>query len=347
MTSPRAWWNLIREPLLSVLGAFVVGALLMAASGHNPISAYMAMIQSSLVGSGLTATVGRATPIIGLGLAAAIAFRSGFFNLGGEGQFVLGGLAAALVCLHVPLPGPLLIPTSFVAAALVSGLWAWLGADWEFRFGVPLLISTLLMNYPARLLASYLVSKPLRDVASGLPQSHVIPESAYLPGAVSGRFHLGLGLVVIAVVAVSWMFSRTVVGYRLRMTGLNARFARYGGIDVGKLGRGVMFASGALAGSIGAIQILGVHFRFIDGALSKPFYAWTGLMVALLARSRPVGVLVGGFFFAAVQTGGFGMERAVEVPRELSQVLQALIILFVAVGAQRPVRDLEEGEAHG
>ncbi len=342
-----AFWRLLKEPLISVVGALIVGGLLMAASGHNPFSAYIAMFQTSLFGSGLEATVGRATPIIGLGLATAIAFRSGFFNLGGEGQFVLGGLAAAVISLYLPLPGILLVIVAFAGAAIVGGCWAWLGADWEVRFGVPLLISTLLLNYPARLLASYVASNPLRDIGSGLPQTHLIPQAGRLPGAVSGRFQLGLVMVLLAAVALSLILRRTVPGYRMRVTGLNPRFARYGGVDIERLGRRVMFASGALAGSIGAIQIMGVHFRFIDGALTKPFYAWTGLMVALLARSRPVGVVVGGFFFAAVQTGGFGMERAVEVPRELAQVIQAFIILFVAVGARRPIRDLEAGEAHG
>jgi len=340
----RTLWGSLQAPCLAVLGALGVGALLIAASGHNPVAAYTAMFASAFGGIGLQATLGRATPIIGLGLAAAIAFRSGLINLGSEGQFVLGGLAATLVCLHLPLPGLLLVPAAFATAALVAGLWAWLGADWEYRFGVPLLISTLLMNYPARLLASYLASGPLRDLESGLPQTHAIPKAAFLPGALTGPVHLGFVLVLALVIAAAWMFRGTVVGYRMRMAGQNVRFARYGGVDVEKLGRRVMFVSGAIAGSIGAIQILGEHFRFIDGALTRPYYAWTGLMVALLARSRPLGILVGGFFFAAVQTGGFGMERAVEVPRELSQVLQALIILFVAVGAQRPVRDLEEGE---
>lgn len=344
--NPQSGWLALRAPLVSVVGALALGALLIVASGHDPLTAYRALIETSIVGSGLVATLGRAIPIIGLGLATGIAFRSGFFNLGGEGQFVLGGLAAAMICLHLPLPGPVTAVAAILIACAVGGGWAWLAADWERRWAVPLLISTLLLNYPARLLASYLVGGPIRDVASGLPQTHAIPETARLPTWFAGRLHLGLVLVTVAAIAAAWLFRRTVIGYRMRMSGLNPRFARFGGIDVGKLGCGVMFASGALAGSIGALQVLGVHYRFIDGALTRPLYAWTGLMVALLARSRIVGIVVGGFFFAALQTGGFGMERAVEVPRELSQVLQALIILFVAVGARRQVRDLEQGEMH-
>ena len=338
--------RLLIGPSISVIGALLVGALLMWVSGHHPLAAYRALFASSLSGGGLAATLGRSIPIIGLGLATGLAFRSGLFNLGGEGQFVLGGMAAALVCLFIPpLPGVLLTVIALAVAAATAGAWAWLAADWESRLGVPVLISTLLMNYPARLTASFLVSGPLRDVGSGLPQTDLIPAAAHLPALGSGRVHLGLPLVVGTAFALFWIFRRTVVGYRMRMAGLNSRFASYGGIEVDKLGRRVMFASGALAGAIGAVQVLGVHFRFIDGALTEPLYAWTGLMVALLARSRPLTILATGFFFAAIQTGGFGMERAVEVPRELSQVIQALIILFVAVGARRSIRDLEAGEA--
>jgi simple sugar transport system permease protein len=204
----------------------------------------------------------------------------------------------------------------------------------------------LLLNYPARLFTSYLANHPLRDVASGLPQSHRIAPEVQLMKLGTTRLHLGVLIVLAVVVGAAFLLNRARAGYRLRMTGLNRRFARAGGVDVERLGYGVMFSSGALAGLVGGIQVLGVHYRFIDGSLTQPLWAWTGLMVALLAGSRPVGVLVAGVFFAAVQTGGFAMERGAEVPRELSRVLQALIILFVAAKhglmAQRRQPPVEE-----
>ncbi|HXV41606.1 MAG TPA: ABC transporter permease, partial [Anaerolineae bacterium] len=135
-----------------------------------------------------------------------------------------------------------------------------------------------------------------------------------------------LGLVLLA----AFVIQRTVVGYEIRMAGRNPNFVRYGGVDLPRLGYGVMFASGAIAGIVGAIEVLGVHQRYIDDALTAPLYAWVGLMTALLSGFNPLGVLVAGLFFSAVQTGGFALERATEVPRELSRVLQALIILLVA-----------------
>lgn len=314
--------------------AIVVGGLFILATGHDPIAAYGGMINGALGGRGfgnLFATLSRAVPIVGMGLATAIAFRAGFFNLGGEGQLVLGGLTGAVVALALPGGGPATIVLAMVAAMLAGGLWAAVAALFQFRFRVPLLVSTLLMNYPARHLASYLVNHPLRDVESGLPETERIAEGVRLAElGTGGRLHVGVVLVLLAVVAAALLVARTRFGYRLRMAGLNPRFARAGGVDLEGLGYRVMFASGAVAGLVGAIQVLGVHHRFIDNSLTQPLWAWTGLMVALLAGSRPLGVLAAGLFFAAVQTGGFGMERATEVPRELSRVLQALIILFVA-----------------
>ncbi len=324
----------LRAPALAIGAALAAGALFILATGHDPLAAYGAMLSGALGGRGfgnLWATLARAAPIVGMGLATAVAFRAGFFNLGGEGQLVLGALAGTVVALALPGGGVLTVVLAILAAMLAGGLWAAVAALFELRFRVPLLVSTLLMNYPARLLASYLVNHPLRDPASGLPETERIADGVQLARlGGGGRLHAGVLIVLVAVLAAAFVIGRTRVGYRLRMAGLNARFARAGGVDLGRLGYGVMLSSGALAGLVGAVQVLGVHHRFIDGSLTQPLWAWTGLMVALLAGSRPLGVLAAGLFFAAVQTGGFGMERATEVPRELSRVLQALIILFVA-----------------
>ena len=247
---------------------------------------------------------------------------------------VLGALAAALVTLELPVDGPLLLPLALLAGALAGGLYASLATLLDARYRVPILISTLLLNYPARYLASYAVTHPWRDVASGMTQTARVPEAAQLPLLPGGRLHAGSLLIVLLVVLAAWILRRTTTGYELRMTGLNADFARYGGIDVDRLGFGVMFASGALAGLVGAVEVLGVHHRFIDGALTQPLYAWTGLMAALLAGSSPLGVLLAGLLFAALQTGGFGMECRAGVPRELARVVQALVVLLVAAGTR-------------
>jgi simple sugar transport system permease protein len=323
--------NTLQAPLLAILGAVLIGAIIMVITGHNPLQAYWAMLEGAVGGQNLAATLSRAAPIVGMGLAAAVAFRAGFFNLGGEGQLVLGALTTALVAIYLPLPGPLLLPLAMLAAAMVAGLYAWLAAFFQLRFNVPLLISTLLLNYPARFFASYMVTHPFRDVPSGMPQTYLVPIAVNLPSlSQDDRLHAGLFITLGLVLLAAFVIQRTVVGYEIRMAGLNANFVRYGGVDLPRLGYRVMFASGAIAGIVGAIEVLGVHQRYIDDALTSPLYAWVGLMTALLSGSNPLGVLVAGLFFSAVQTGGFALERATEVPRELSRVLQALIILLVA-----------------
>lgn len=321
-------------PLIAIVGGMLIGALIMLITGHNPILAYGAMIEGAVGGrnaANLVSTLNRAAPIVGMGIAAAIAFRAGFFNIGGEGQLVLGGAAAALVAVYVPLPAPLLMVAAIVAAGLAGGLYALLAAFFEFQFNVPLLVSTLLLNYPARFFTAYLVTHPFRDVPSGMNQTFMVPEAVrFTLLGPRTQLHAGLFLTLAIVLIAAFTIDRTVPGYRVRMTGLNRRFAQYGGVDVKRLGYGAMFFSGAVAGVVGAIEVLGVLYRYIDGALTLPLYAWTGIMAALLSGSSPLGVLVAGLFFSAIQTGGFGMERNADVAREVARVLQAVIIMLIA-----------------
>lgn len=321
-------------PLIAIFGGMLIGAVIMLITGHNPIVAYGAMIEGAFGGrnaANLVSTINRAAPIVGMGVAASIAFRAGFFNIGGEGQLVLGGAAAALVAVYFHAPAPLVTVAAILAAALAGGLYALLPAFFEFRFNVPLLVSTLLLNYPARYFTAYLVTHPFRDVPSGMNQTHQVPEAVRF--ALLGnhtQLHAGLFLTLAIVLIAAFTIDRTVPGYRVRMAGLNRRFAQYGGVSINRLGYGAMFFSGAVAGTVGAIEVLGVLYRYIDGSLTLPLYAWTGLMAALLSGSSPLGVLVAGLFFSVVQTGGYGMERNADVAREVARVLQAVIIMLIA-----------------
>ena len=325
----------LQGPVIAILGALLVGGVIIIATGQNPLSAYWAMILGAFAGKGLTnlaSTLNRAIPIVGMGLAASNSFKSGFFNIGGEGQMVLGGITAALVAIYLPAPAPVLLPVILFCAALIGGLYALLAMFFEFRFNVPLLISTLILNSPARYLASYLVTSPFRDVPSGMNETLMVPAGVRFAVLVPGsQLNTGIFLVLLLVAVSAFIIYRTVPGYNLRMTGLNRRFAIYGGVDTHKLGYRVLFTSGAVAGLIGAILVLGVLYRFIDDALTSPLYAWVGVMAALLSDSDPLGVALAGLVFAAIQTGGYGMERDTNIPRELSLVLQALIIMFIAV----------------
>jgi general nucleoside transport system permease protein len=323
--------------IVAILFAAIVGGALVLASGANPAEAYLQILIGSLSWNSLPDTLNWATPLVGMTLVAAIPLRGGMINLGGDGQLVIGGFVAATVPLYLPGPGPLVALAALVAAAIAAGLYAALAAWGETRHGVPMLISSLLMSYPAVGITSYLARFPLRDTATGLPQTALVPEGARLL-AMSGA--LNVGVLVIAAFAILTLFvdRRTVAGFELRMRGKNARFAAYGGVRLDRQAMRVMFASGAIAGTVGAIIVLGSEFRFIDDSLLTPAYTWSGLMAALLANGEPAGAILAGLFFAALQTGGFAMQRETSVPRVLTIVLQSIVILFLAVrrGVGRP-----------
>ena len=317
-------------PLAIVIGV-TVGALLILASGGNPLTAYWAILIGALAPASLPDALNWAVPLVGMTLVAALPLRGGLVNLGGDGQLVIGGLVAALAPLYLPALAPgIAAAVAIVAAMVASGLYASLAAWGETRLGVPMLISSLLLSYPAVGLTSYVVGFPLRDTTTGLAQTVMIPRAARLATIVGP---LNIGLILMAAVALLAVFydRRTVGGYELRMRGLNARFAGYGGVRLASQTVRVMFASGAVAGLVGAIIVLGSQFRFHDGALIAPGYTWSGLMAALLAGGEPLGAIGAGVFFAALQTGGFAMQRETSIPRVLTMVLQAVIILFLAI----------------
>jgi ABC-type uncharacterized transport system permease subunit len=331
----RAWEaaRALRAPALAVASGLLVGAAIVVAAGESPVAVFGALFEGAFDRHGLPSTLSRGLPIVGAGLAAAVAFRAGFFTLGVEGQMVLGGLVSALTAIALGAVGPGAVPMAVLAAVAVGAGYAGLATWFDLRFGVPLLIGTLLMNYPAVFAASYLVSGPAGEAIGGVSQTALVPESARLGELVPGtRLHVGLFVILALVALTTFAFQRTWLGYEVRMTGLNARFARYGGVRVGRLGAKVTLASGAIAGLVGALQVLGVHYRFIDGSLTGPLYAWVGLMAALLANSNPLGVLAAGLFFSALHTGGLEVERSTDLARELALVLQSIIIALVACG---------------
>ncbi len=329
-TPPRL--DRLRIPPVALAAGFaaLAGAALILVSGHDPLSAYAEIVRGSLSPESLPDTLAWATPLVGMTLAAALPLRGGMVNLGGDGQLVIGGLVAALAPLVLAGPGPFGAAAGLALAALGGGLYAALAAWGEVRHGVPMLISSLLLSYPAVGVTSYLARFPLRDVATGLPQTLMVPLDARLP-VLTGALNAGSLLIAAIALAVVVFDRRTSAGYELRMRGKNARFAGYGGVRLGRQAVGTMFASGAIAGLVGATLVLGSQFRFIDGALLTPAYTWSGLMAALLVGGEPVGAILAALFFAALQTGGFAMQRETSVPRVLTLVLQAIVILFLAM----------------
>jgi simple sugar transport system permease protein len=278
----------------------------------------------------LLATLSRAALIVGMALSVLISFRAGLFNIGGEGQLVAGGLVAALVAVLLPGPPLLVLALAMLAAMLAGAAWALLAGLLQVLIGVPLLVGSLLLNYPIRYIASYLVAHPFRDVPSGMLQSHLVPQGTWLPHFPGTRLDIGILFIVAAAILVIGYSYTTVHGYHARLNGLSPSFARTIGLPVRRLTLQTLAMSGAIAGLVGAIAVFGIHHRYIDGMLVQPLYAWTGIIAVLLVNMIPWAVPLSGFFFAAIQTGAAGMERAAGVPKEIALVMQAVIILLVA-----------------
>lgn len=278
----------------------------------------------------LMGTLSRTTLIVGMALSSMLSFRAGLFNIGGEGQLVAGGLVAALTAVLLPGPPLLVLVVSILAAMLAGALWALLAGVLEIAFGVPLLVGSLLLNYPIRYIASYLVAHPYRDVESGMLESHLVPVGTWLPFFPGTRLDIGI-LFIAAASLFAIVYSYTTVhGYHARLNGLSGEFARAVGLPVRRLTLETLAMSGAIAGLVGAVAVFGIHHRYIDGMLVQPLYAWTGIIAVLLVGMIPWAVPLSGFFFAAIQTGAAGMERSAGVPKEIALVMQAVIILFVA-----------------
>ncbi len=318
---------------LAIAAGLIIGAVMMWVTGNDPVEVYTEILRGAFDGPNLVYTIAWAVPLAGMTMAVALPLRGGMVNLGGDGQLVLGGLVATMVALDLPLPGPARLVVAVVAAMLAGGLYAALAAWGQVRLRVPMLISTLLLNYPAKGFASYMVRFPMRDPINGNPESYMIAPDARLPQLIDGALSSSLILMTVAIALIVLFDRRMVGGFELRLRGLNPRFAGYGGVHLDQQAILTMFAGGAMAGLVGAGIVLGDQFRFTDGALVTPNYTWTGLMAALLANGEPVGAVIAALFFSALQIGGFGMERATSIPRELTSVLQAIIILLLATRA--------------
>ncbi len=330
-----------KAPVIAVIGGLLIGGIIMLISGFEPFSSYRALFDGAFGGknsANLVGTLVRSAPIIGLALAASISFKAGFFNIGGEGQMVLGAITAAIIAIYAPFSAPITAVLAVLGAITVSGCYALIGAWLDIRFSIPLFISTLLLNYPANYFATYLANHPFRDLTTGEVQTQRIPAALQIPKIIpKTQFHAGILIIPILVFLAAYIFKYTKIGYKLRMCGYNKNFLTYGGVNTVKLEYGTLFISGALAGLIGVLEVFGMRYRYIPGMLTTPLYAWTAVTAAILANSNPIGVLFSGFLLAAIQNGGYGMERTSEVPREISRVIQAVIIMIVcaATGLKR------------
>ena len=280
-------------------------------------------------------TLVRAIPLIVIGVGVSLAFRAGVFNIGGEGQFALGAIAASVVGLFLPALNVVSLTLALAMACVAGAAWAGIAAFLRARFGVLEVISTLMLNFVAANLVSYLVRGPLQEPSRIYPQSELIVEAARLPRLWEGtRLHVGI-VVAIVVAALAWWFlARTAAGFRLRAVGASPTAARVTGrVNAGRVAALALVASGALAGLAGALEVSGVTYALYENL--SPGYGFSAIAVAVLAGLHPLRVVLAALLFATLETGALGMQRDAGVPAVLASVLEAIAILAVVAVSGR------------
>ena len=316
--------------IIAVLGAFLVGAIVLLATGHSPIEAYSAVLTGAfgdVFGIGQTFT--QATPIIFTALAFLFAFKCGLFNIGAEGQLLIGGFTAALVGISFNgLPVFIHLPLALLAGAAGGALWGFIPAVLKAKLGAHEVITTMMLSYVALYLTSYMVNYPLK-APGWVPQTVFVAPSAELPRILPPT-QLSASFILSVMIAgiTTYLLERTTIGYEIRAIGLNPAAAETGGINIKRRIILALIISGALAGLGGAGEVLGVHRRFIDGF--SPGYGWDGLAVALIGGLNPLGAILAAILFGALRSGGMVMNRTTGVPLDIIFILQALVVLFVA-----------------
>ena len=331
---PRPLLVAVAVPLIAIGLAVALGAIAIVVAGEDVLAAYGELVRGAVgTPQNLSATVVRSIPIVIAGVGIGLAFRAGALNLGAEGQMVIGALGTAVAALALEgLPFPVAPVVALLAGCLAGAAWAFLPGILDVRLGVPMLITTLLLNYVGVLFAAWVVTYPLRDAAAGgIAQTAVIPEAAWLPGLPGTRLHLGVVAIVVLPFLVRWFLARTVAGYEFRMVGHNRLFADYAGIGAARRVLLATLLSGAICGLAGSLVVLGVNHRFIDGVITTSGWAWSGFTAAILTAANPVLTLVAGLFLGGLEVGAAGMARSTDVPLQLVDVVQATIILVVAI----------------
>ena len=329
-------------PLVAVGCALLVGALVVLLIGENPIQTYGLLFGTALSWpDGIGYTLFYATPLIFTGLAVALAFRCGLLNIGAEGQLYVAAFATAWVGIEAAtLPGFLLLPLCGLAAVLAGATWGAIPGVLKARFGSHEVINTIMMNFIAIALVSYFTQYHYKIPGDPIMQTAPIGEGAHLarlgvlvPGLPERiPVNLAFVLALAACVLVYVFLWKTTWGYEMRATGQSPTAAEYGGVSIRKQMIVAMALSGGLAGMVGINEVLGYRHRHYDGFSDN--YGFTGIAVALLGRNHPAGVLVAALLFAVLQRGGVPVDAFTErVSKDIVQILQGLVILFVAAEA--------------
>ena len=325
----------IMVSLAALIGALLIGAVFILLAKSDPVRAYKVMLTGPFSSSfGLTETLVRTTPLLLTGLGIIISFRSGVLNIGGEGQILIGAIAAAGVALKLEsLPSVVLFPLVLLSGAAAGGIWGGIAGFLKARLNVNEILSTVMLNQIAAQLYLLLIRGILIDpqevaYGTGVPQTALVPSAVWLSRLIPGtRLNTGFVLALVLAVAVYVLLMKTTVGYRLRAVGAGPEAAKYAGINVPFYMVLSMFLAGALAGMAGTVEVLGVHHRALEDISAG--YGFSAIVAALFGRLHPIGVIPASILFGALILGADMMQRAVSIPAAIVMVIQGFIILFV------------------
>ncbi len=326
--SPASRWGGFA---IAVVAAFCMGGVVFLLAGAHPLAAYAAMAEG-VFGSldDLAEVVVKAIPLVLCGLAVAIPARIRLWNVGGEGQLVLGGIGAAAVALFLAprLPAPAVLPLMLVAAFLTGGLWALLAGVLRAKLDVNEILTTLMLNYVAILWLEHLYFGPWRDpMGMGFPGTAMFPDAARLPRLFGTRIHLGILMGLATAVGFHGALSRTRWGYEMRVIGESPKAAEYAALPISRTILWVMFLSGGVAGLAGMAEASGIHYRLQQGLAVG--YGYTGIIVAALARLHPGGIILAALFIGGILVGGEQLQAAMHLPSAVGLVLEATLLFFV------------------
>lgn len=321
--------------LLAIFFGFIVGAVVLMFTGYNPFLAYRTLVEGIFSKpSFIFQSLIDASPLILTGLSVTFAFKTGLFNIGAEGQYIIGSLAATLSALFLPLPALLLAPIAILFGALAGALWGGLIGYLKAKHGISEVITSIMMNWIAFYLMNFIimsdaVREPFSDTSRAIPVEAQI--NTHLFRFIVGKttkVHFGLIITILVVFVIWFILNKTTLGYRLKAVGFNAEAAKASGISVEKSVFTSMAIAGCMAGLAGALQILGVQFRMHQlGAMES--YGFNGLVVAFIGNVSPIGTFLGGLFFGALKFGGNKLTL-IEIPKEVIDILMGTIVYFVA-----------------
>lgn len=322
----------LKMPLLAIMCAFVFGAVLILISGKNPIAAYSALFRGAL-GSpqAISQTINKSIPLIFSGLAVSIAYQCKSLNIGGAGQFVFGGFGASLVAVYVTgLPMIIHIPLVLITGFVFGGLWAVVPGLLKIKKDVNTVISTIMMNYVAFSVVSFLINTYFKAGMSDYVSMEPIAASAALPFIQIGSFRIGAGIVLAVIVALvlKVILQKTVLGYEIKAVGSNPSAANTNGISSKKNVLISLIVSGGLAGLAGTVDLIGNMKKLPDGY--NPSYGFDGIPIALLAKGNPLAVILTALLFSVLRTGAITMQTSVQVSSNIVDAMQGVIILFIA-----------------